>query len=198
MHYENSKISGTLLLVGGIQFILFLIIAEAVYPGYSVSVNYISDLGVWGKPSAVFFNPSTVLFGLAVLASSYFINKEFKNPVFTALFALAGLGALGVGVFPENTFIVNGIPVIHTISAGTAFIVGGLAALASFKFTKPPLKYIGVILGAAALVATVLFRTTKDFGYLGLGVGGMERMIAYPTILWIIGFGGYQLGKNDR
>ncbi len=111
---------------------------------------------------------------------------------------LAGAGSLGVGLFPETTFVVNGIPIIHTISAGTAFIVGALAAVASFKFTKPPLRYVGAVLGAVALVALVLFRVTKDFGYLGLGVGGMERMVAYPTILWIIGFGGYLLGKNDR
>jgi len=198
MSLKNSKISGTLLLVGATQFILFLIVAEAVYPGYSVSANHISDLGVWGKPSAVFFNPSTILFGLTVLGSSYFINKEFKNPIFAILFGLAGAGALGVGVFPETTFVINGIPVIHTISAATAFIVGGIAAIASFRFTKSPLRYVGVVLGVVALVATVLFRTTEDFGYLGIGVGGMERMIAYPPILWIIGFGGYLLGKNNQ
>jgi hypothetical protein len=52
-----------------------------------------------------------------------------------------------------------------------------------------------VILGEATLTATILFVTTRDFGYLGLGVGGMERMMAYPTLLWIISLGGYLLGN---
>jgi hypothetical membrane protein len=192
---DYSKIAGTLLLVGGVQFVIALIIAEAIYPNYSVSANYISDLGVWSKPSAAIFNPSIILFGSTVLASSYFIKKQFKLGKIAYLLALAGAGALGVGVFPENTFLVNGIPVIHSISALIAFVIGGIAAVAAYKYTKPPFKVISVILGAATLTATVLFFTTRDYGYLGLGVGGMERMMAYPTLLWIISLGGYLLGN---
>ena len=55
-----------------------------------------------------------------------------------------------------------------------------------------------MILGAATLTAAVLFVTTQDYGYLGLGVGGMERMMAYPTLLWVIGFGGYLLGISSE
>lgn len=199
MYFANSKISGTLLLVGGAQFVIFLTIAEAVYPGYSVSHNYISDLGVWGKPSAPFFDVSSMIFGLAVLASSYFINKEFRSHVIAALFAVAGAGAFGVGLFPENTFVIHGIPVVHTVSAGLAFVVGGIAAIAaSIKVTKPPFRFVGVVLGVAALTATVLFRVSKSYGYLGLGVGGMERMIVYPTVLFVIGFGGYLLSLHEK
>jgi hypothetical membrane protein len=198
MPLSNTKVAGALLLVGGAQFIILLIIAEAVYPGYSVSANYISDLGVWGKPSAPVFNPSTMLFGATVLASSYFINKHFKNRVITVLFALAGAGALGVGIFPENTFIVNGVAVMHYISALLAFIGGGVTAIATYKITKPPLRYLSVILGAATLTAAVLFVTTRGIGLLGLGIGGMERMMAYPTLLWIISLGGYLLGTASE
>jgi hypothetical membrane protein len=195
---DYSKIAGTLLLVGGVQFVIALIIAEAIYPNYSVSANYISDLGVWSKPSAAIFNPSIILFGSTVLASSYFIKKQFKLGKIAYLLALAGAGALGVGVFPENTFLVNGIPVIHSISALIAFVIGGVSAVAAYKYTKSPFKVISVILGAATLTATVLFVTTRDYGYLGLGVGGMERMMAYPTLLWIIGLGGYLLGASSE
>ncbi|MCX9076244.1 MAG: hypothetical protein OIN88_16610 [Candidatus Methanoperedens sp.] len=31
--------------------------------------------------------------------------------------------------------------------------------------------------------------------YLGLGPGGMERMIAYPVLLWGTGFGGYLMSS---
>jgi hypothetical membrane protein len=198
MNFSDTKAAGTLLVVGGVQFIVALIIAEAVYSGYSVSGNFISDLGVWGQPSAPVFNPSTMLFGSTVLASSYFINRHFKNRIITVMFALAGAGALGVGIFPENTFIVNGIAVLHYISALLGFVVGGFTAIATYKITKPPFRYLSVILGVAALTAAVLFATTRDIGSLGIGVGGMERMMAYPTILWIISFGGYLLGTTNE
>jgi hypothetical membrane protein len=198
MNFSDTKAAGTLLVVGGVQFIVALIIAEAVYSGYSVSGNFISDLGVWGQPSAPVFNPSTMLFGSTVLASSYFINRHFKNRIITVMFALAGAGALGVGIFPENTFIVNGIAVLHYISALLGFVVGGFTAIATYKITKPPFRYLSVILGVAALTAAVLFATTRDIGSLGIGVGGMERMMAYPTIIWIISFGGYLLGTTNE
>lgn len=197
MIFDKAKTAGALLFVGGVQFIIFLIVSEAVYPGYSVHTNVISDLGVWGKPSAPFFDTSTIIFGLTVLASSYFINKEFKSRIITVLFVLAGAGALGVGIFPENTFIVNGVPIVHTASAGIAFVFGGIAAIACFKITRAPFKYISTALGVAALLAVVLFETTKN-GYLGLGHGGMERMIAYPTILFLIAFGGYLLALHNE
>jgi hypothetical protein len=30
-----------------------------------------------------------------------------------------------------------------------------------------------------------------------LGVGGAERWVAYPEILWLMGFGGYLAGRVD-
>jgi hypothetical membrane protein len=192
---DNSKIAGTLLFIGAAQFIVALIIAEAIYPGYSIAHNVISDLGVWGRISAPVFNPSIILFGSTVLASAFFIRKQFSNRNFAVLIAISGAGSLGVGIFPENTFIVNGTPVLHSLSALFAFVVGGITAVAAYRFTKAPFRYLSVVMGVAALTAFVLFITTRDSGALGLGEGGMERMMAYPTLLWIIGFGGYLLGN---
>jgi multisubunit Na+/H+ antiporter MnhC subunit len=54
-----------------------------------------------------------------------------------------------------------------------------------------------MILGAASLVSLALFGSGI---YLGLGKGGMERMIAYPVLLGAISLGGYFIGdsKNDE
>ena len=197
MPFANSKIAGTLLFVGGTQFIIALIIAETIYPGYNVSHNVISDLGVWGRTSAFVFNPSVMIFGLTVMAGSYFIYREFKSRLVSVLVELAGLGSLGVGIFPENTFLVNGHAVLHLTSALLAFIVGATASMSLFKITKSPFKYLTVIVGAVTFLAVVLFAATRGTGYLGIGEGGMERMIAYPTILGLIAFGGYLLGRND-
>jgi len=174
MSFRNA---GTLLFLGGTQFILAMVIAEAVYPGYSVSGNYISDLGV--GPAAGIFNFSIVLLGTAGILASYLIQRASQSIV-PALFSIAGAGAVGVGVFPETT------GAIHPIVSLIAFLFGGLAAIAAYRFEKSPLNYLSVLLGALALIALALFTSHI---YLGLGPGGMERMIAYPILLWLIGFG---------
>jgi hypothetical membrane protein len=194
---KDAAVAGTLLFVGGAQFIIALVIAEAVYPGYSVSANYISDLGVWGTPSAPIFNVSIMVFGLTVLVASVFLQRLFGQRLVSALFAIAGAGALGVGIFPENTLIVGGISVAHSISALLAFVGAGLAAILAYKITKPPFRYFGVVLGVVALVAFSFFLATRDAGALGLGAGGMERMVAYPTLVFMIALGGYLL-NNER
>jgi len=187
MKPADTKVAGALLFVGGVQFILIgLVIAEALYPGYSVSANYISDLGV-GTTSLI-FNSSVFVFGLAVLASSYFVQKAFRNRLFTILFVLAGVGAMGVGLFPET------FGAVHSVAALFAFLFGALSAIAAYWVEKPPLTYLSVAMGILSLVALVLYATRND---LGLGIGGMERIVAYPMILWAIGFGGFLIGSSD-
>ncbi len=194
MTLNSAKLAGILLLVGNIQFTISLVIAEAVYPDYSVSANFISDLGVWGKPSAALFNPSIALLGALNLVSSYFIKKQFDLGKVGYFFALASIGTLTVGFFPENTVIVGGFPLIHSIAAFVAFLMDGAAAIAAYTYTKSPFRIISVILGVANLVSFVLFLSTATSGSVGIGIGGMERMIVYPTLLWTISFGGYLLG----
>ena len=194
---NNKTIAGALLFVGGLQFIVAMIVAEAVYPNYSVSANYISDLGVWNKPSATIFNPSIILFGLTILVSAYFIQREFRRGAITGFFVLAGLGPIGVGIFPENTILVHGVPVIHSVAAIISFVFGGIAAISSYKITMGPFRYFSVILGVATLFALLLFATTRP-EYLGIGVGGMERMIVYPTLVWTISMGANLLPSSNK
>jgi hypothetical protein len=66
---------------------------------------------------------------------------------------------------------------------------------------KSPLSYVSIILGALTLLAIILFmlgQGSSDF-YLGIGVGGMERFIIYPMMLWLLGLGSYLIGEsNDK
>jgi hypothetical membrane protein len=198
MVLTNLRAAGTLLFAGGAQFIVALIMAEAIYPDYSVSKNYISDLGVWGKSSALIFNPSIMIFGLCILAGAYFLFKQWGKRGFCVLVAVSGAGPLGVGLFPENTFLVAGIPVLHSISALFAFVGGGLVAIAAYRYTKAPFRYLSIVMGAVALVAFGIFLATRDFGALGIGAGGLERLTAYPSLLWNVGFGGYLLAVEAK
>ena len=186
MDYGNRKIAGSLLFVGGVQCILGIIVAEALYPGYSTSQNYISDLGV--GPSALIFNLSLFILGVFGIVGAYFVQREFKSKPFSALLAIAGIGAVGVGLFTEDAGI------IHAFFSMIVFTFAGMSAILSCKFEKKPLSYFAIVMGAATLITLVLFASGI---YLGLGKGGMERMIAYPALLWLIGFGAHLIGDSQ-
>jgi len=185
MDYDYGRLAGSVIFVGAVQFVLALIIAEALYPGYSVADNTISDLGV--GPSAAIFNSSMLLLGASIVVAAYLIQRRFKSKPFFALLIITGVGAMGVGLFPEN------VRPLHTIASLTAFLFEGLSAIASFKLQKPPLSYLAVLLGLTTLAALALYGSGT---YLGLGRGGMERMIAYPALLWGVGFGGHLIGAS--
>ena len=128
------------------------------------------------------------LLGALLVAAAYLFRQGSGSIVVPLLLAVTGLGAMGVGVFPETT------GVLHHLVSLVAFAGGGLAALASFSFSKPILSYFAVILGAITLVALGLYASGV---YLGLGAGGMERMIELPVVIWGIAFGGYLAGRTE-
>jgi hypothetical membrane protein len=75
-----------------------------------------------------------------------------------------------------------------------AFFFGNLAVIYSSKMVRPPLSYLFILLGLIGLSALALFGGSI---YLGLGAGGMERMIFYPAMFWAIGFGAYLLAEEN-
>ena len=180
------KIAGTLFFVAASQFILALIVAEALYPDYSISVNYISDLGV--GPSWAVFNFSVFLMGTLMLVGVYFLQRAVRFRVLTVLLILTAIGAMGVCVFTESSGSA------HTVVSAIAFLFGALSAIVSYRLVKSPFSPLAIILGLTALAALTLFGTGN---YLGLGKGGMERMILYPILTWGVGFGAYLIGQND-
>jgi hypothetical membrane protein len=117
MILSNAAKSGVAIFIGAVQFGVLLIVSEILYSAYgtspySVSANYISDLGskcpasggvCYIPPSALLFDSSIALLGLLLLAGAYFFHRAFKWAPATTMIALAGIGALGVGLFPETT-----------------------------------------------------------------------------------------------
>jgi hypothetical membrane protein len=196
MNYDNKRIAGLLIFVGVVQFVLAVVISEAIYSGYSVGQQYMSDLGDWSLAgnSAAIFNVSIILLGMFIIAGAYFIQRGFKNRLFTSLLVVTGVGEVVVGVVAENM----SLPV-HSVFALFVFVFGAASAIMSYKFEKSPLSLVSVILGAVTLSALVLFilgHTSSGF-YLGLGLGGMQRFIIYPPLLWALGFGAYLIGESS-
>lgn len=181
-------LAGLLIISGVTQFTILMIVSEALYPNYSVAYNYISDLGV--GLTAPIFNSSITLLGIFVIISSWLLYKVFKSKVLSILLFLTGFGATGVGVFPE------GSPLhLHTIMSAVTFIFAGVTAITAYKFTPKPISWISVILGILSLTALGLFASGN---YLGIGHGGMERMIVYPVLLWALVFGGHIITRETK
>ena len=194
MRYEN--LAGTLLLIAGILAFMGIITAEALYPGYSTSKNTISDLGASLPPNSVIIEPSATIFDTAMVVSgiltifaSYFIQRAYKKKAVSSSIGLFGVGVLGVGIFNGSY---GGI---HAIFAILAFLMGGLAAIISYRVQKFPMNYFSVILGGIALLDLLLYYILgQGSPFWPLGIGGLERWVAYPILLWGIGFGGYLMG----
>ncbi len=198
MNYDKKRIAGLLFFVGAVQFVLAIVISEAIYSGYSVGQQGVSALGDWSKAGnyAAIWNVSIILFGMFTIVGAYFIQRGIKNRLFSSLLVMSGIGSVGVGVIAENI----SYPV-HSVFALVYFVFWAAAAIVSYKFLKSPFSYVSIILGAVQFLAIVLFvsgsgQTGSDF-YLGVGLGGMERLIIYPSLLWLLGFGAYLIGNSS-
>lgn len=190
--------AGLLLFVTGVVAFMGIITAEALYPaGYSTSQNEISDLGATKPPDSRIEEPSATIFdtvmmvcGAFVIVAAACVQRGFRRWPAPVLIGLFGLGVLGVGVFPGDTGNV------HALFAMLTFIAGGVAAIVTLTISTPPFSYMSVLLGVVALVSLILQVILGDSSPMaGLGIGGVERWVAYPIVLWATGLGGYLLGR---
>jgi hypothetical membrane protein len=193
---RSLKRAGTLLFLGTGQFAFFLVLSEIYYPGYDVSANFISDLGAtcrgsvcrFVQPSSDIFDASVVLMGILLLLVSYYLWRGSGSKALPLFEGLAGAGAVGVGIFNESY---GGA---HVFFSALTFVAAGIQALLVFKVAKAPYSFFSAVTGVVTLAATALYSTDA---YLGLGAGGMERMVVYPVLIGGVAFGGYLMALGD-
>jgi hypothetical membrane protein len=190
--------------VAVVEFIVGNIVTQIGYgPSYSLTENYISDLGAAHcgyfdgmgsfpgryacSPWHIVFNVATVVMGLLLILAVVLIQSAFpkrrSSQLGLGLLALAGIGAIGVGLSPEDVNIT-----IHSASALLAFAGGNIALIvlgfAMFRDTRwDGYRAFSMLCGLIGFVALVLFATRN---YYALGVGGMERLIVAPVLLWAL------------
>jgi hypothetical membrane protein len=182
------KKPGLFLMIGGLVTLFLVHLAEITYPGYSVSGNVLSDLGVGPEPARTLFTVAVIALGALALAAAWMMWQEKPRSLLPVLTIISALGAIGVGVFTEHS------GPIHYISAGLAFGAGNLAAIYTYRSTKAPVSYICLFLGFVGMAALALIGAKQT---LGLGDGGMERMTFYPVVFWTVAFGAYMTAKGD-
>ncbi len=175
------------LLVGVVQFVIVgMALTQLKYPGYSLTGNYISDLGNTStSPWYFVFNGSIIALGVLSFFGVLMIWGAFKPGLLRlaglALLLVASIAAIGVGVFPEN---VNGG--IHGLASLLVFLPSGLAmVLLSGTMLRDTrwqgFRFFTFLLGVITLVALALYLPQ----YWGpLGPGGLERIVVYPVLIW--------------
>ena len=205
---SRVALAGSLLLIGGAWTILSITIAESLTPGYSVSNETISGLGspifsgiCNAVPSCVtLIQPASAIFvfakflnGILWLWSGSILRSATGRRRFVLAISVVGVANILVGAsyLPfylggTSAMVVVAAGAVHVAGAFTTFVLTPIAAISTYRFTRTPLRYFSLVLGAFVLAANFLFLTGN---YFGMGRGGMERMVAYPLYLWGVGFG---------
>jgi hypothetical membrane protein len=186
----NLRSPGLFLFIGGLEMLFLLHLAEFLYPGYSVSQDYISELGVGPTGPRVVFTIALQAFGLLVLTAAWQLREKDRGSKLWIMLMVSAIGAIGVGTFDMDDY-----SALHGLSALLAFLFGNLAAVYSSKMALPPVSHLFVVLGVLGLAALALLGGEIDAG---LGLGGMERMVFYPAMFWLISFGMYLMAEEEK
>jgi hypothetical membrane protein len=171
--------------------ILSIITNEALYPAarhYSTFANTISDLGGTVPPNSYMVQPNRLIFiismaisGVLVLVATSLLWRVLERRRFLVALGIFGVGITGIAVFPGN------VATYHPLFSLLCFVAGSVAAILSRKILDVPLRYFAVALGSIALLATVFgLESLANWGpQATIGVGGIERWIAYTVLLWL-------------
>jgi hypothetical membrane protein len=214
---RGTQLGGLAWVVGTLQYAACQAVVAAAYVGpYSLHDNYISDLGntacgpfavPHGVPMAVcspahaVMNASFVAIGVLTIVGAVLLRPLWPaGRLATAgvvLWVVAGLGKIVVGLVPENADAGLHLVGAFNIPLGSVAIL--LLSLA-VRRTAPGLARFGVVLAALGLLGTVL-STAGQFApalYLGLGVGGAERLAGYPGNLWVLVVGVLAVARSRQ
>lgn len=138
-------------------------------------------------------NASLIVLGISMTAGSILISRQFakSRAAITgfAAMAISGTGVIIVGIFPENS-----IPAFHGLGSAIAFTVGNAALIIIAADPTIPvvLRLYSFLSGTLAVLALAGYSSSH---YLGLGEGGIERVVAYPQVVWLIVVGLFLLIK---
>jgi hypothetical membrane protein len=176
------------------------IAAIAFVGSYSFRRNYISDLGAVRcggscSPLHALMNASFVLQGVLIFVGAFVVWPLFPRGALSwlalGLIAASGLGVGVVGVAPEDF-----APGWHYLGAAEnlLFCNAGACLLgaALLRESQAP-GAVGLLSLGFGLIGLAGLGGLASSHYFGLGLGGVERVAAYPFPLWIAGMGAWLL-----
>lgn len=191
-------------IVAVVQFVIAMVVTQLGWTTpYSLAHNFISDLGaihcgdINGRyvcsPWHDVFNLSIIVFGLLVIVGALLLWEVLARRrwgrVGLAMMVVAGIGGAGVGVFPEDYNLTA-----HGISALLAFVLANLAII-TLGLVRPlwdrrmAFRAYSVLSGLFGLFSLAVdFAGAYKWGGLfsAWGVGGMERTVMIPALIWLV------------
>ncbi len=195
---------GSLLWIGGLQYFIVEFVTQQAWAPvpYTLRFNTISDLGatVCGtvpvigtfacSPLHPLMNFSFILSGGLVVVGMYLLRplfpKDWTVSLASLLIMIGAFGGLLIGFFPENEH-----PVPHLIGAMMLFSLANVGmlllglALRAHAW-RPRYAAFTAVSGAIGLGAFILL----PLGLIPfIGIGVIERLVAYPITLWVIASG---------
>lgn len=183
---KDRTIAGLALFLLPSLFLTALMWGESMAPGYSIRDNAISDLGVINETAAL-FTLTLGAVGVLSIIGGYFLYREDGRKGRFLLYVLAGVGAIGAGAISLND--PSGL---HGLFALLAFLFFSLLPLAAVREVQGPLRAIAAVAGILGIIFLVAM-FVSDAGLIDLfgpiGHGGLERMIAYPPMIWLFAYG---------
>jgi hypothetical membrane protein len=191
---DGARVAGVLLFLMAAQFMTVIMLAANMAPNYDFVGGAISDLGSIPE-TALLFNVSLLIVGALNLTAGYLLYRAHEKTWLFGLFAVAGVGAVGASLVPIGT---SGL---HGLFALVAFVFFNLEALGAATIVRGPMRWVAIVAGVIGLAFSVLM-VVGDAGnpavFGPIGHGGAERMIVYPVMLWLLGFGGYLMAGDHR
>lgn len=211
-----SQVGFVAWIVGAVQFFVVHCVVESAWRRpYSWAENNISDLGNLGcgpqaepelryvcSPQHSLMNASFVATGVLLIAGvvwTYGVWGRRPGGLWArALLAGAGAGFVLVGLAPadakENLHVLGALLIMGTGNLG--LLLAGFGA--AQQGVLHGLRWVTRLLGVLAIGAACLHLSHH---YLGLGMGGMERIAAFPILLWTLTLGAvglYGAGLTPR
>ncbi|MEV5874851.1 DUF998 domain-containing protein [Streptomyces sp. NPDC052101] len=188
---------------GVAQFFVAHVIVESAWASpYSWAGNNISDLGnahcaMQSEPELRYIcspehglmNASFITLGTLLVVGVFLTGAVWRGGatalVARWLLACGGMGFVLAGLAPadvhENLHVLGALLIMAMGNIGLVLAGVGLA-----DDVPGPLRWATSLLGVIAIAAFGLFLSHR---YLGLGMGGMERVAAFPLLVWALAAG---------
>ncbi len=197
----KARIGYSAWVAGVVQFFAVHLFVESAWtrPPYSWAWNNISDLGnahcalqpdpeprYVCSPEHAAMNASFIALGTLLVIGTVLTGVLWRRGAASAvarfLLAGAGVGFVLAGLAPadvhENQHVLGALLIMGTGNIGLLLAGARLA-----DDVPAPLRRLTSLLGIIALMAFGLFLSRH---YLGLGMGGMERVAAFPLLAWAL------------
>ena len=205
---KTPMIAGAVLWIATLQFfVVQFIVQDAWTTPFSLSKNFISDLGAVHRgefppgsgsdiysPAHAVMNTSFIVFGLMIAAGALLIGHSLKGQTTDRLFkrsiaafVAAGCGVILVGLFPEDTVIaMHGLgALLQVFGSSIGFIfTGRLWRRHGFKTAGSLSVLTGIISPVAFIITSVISMLHTPF--LGMYLGTWERIAIWPEPFWFM------------